>query len=145
MTSTIETDFVLSRRSAGSDTFFSPLYGFPPTGYESSENIWCSKVLHSVAVSSLATAWGNAIIHALSSESECVTPFKLSGIGTSQVISSFDYAERSERAIKAIALLDQWLNDDSGYDEETWPELKKSLDRERLSNRRLFDAESDPS
>jgi hypothetical protein len=51
----------------------------------------------------------------------------------------------AERVRKAIALLDQWLNDDSGYDEETWPELKKSLDRERLSNRRLFDAERDPS
>lgn len=51
----------------------------------------------------------------------------------------------AERVRKAIALLDQWLNDDSGYDEETWSELKKSLDRERLSNRRLFDAESDPA
>jgi hypothetical protein len=51
----------------------------------------------------------------------------------------------AERVRKAIALLDQWLNDDSGHDEETWPELKKSLDRVRLSNKRLFDAESDPS
>ena len=31
-----------------------------------------------------------------------------------------------------LALLDKWLQDESGYDEETWPELKVALDRERL-------------
>lgn len=47
-----------------------------------------------------------------------------------------------EKWIKqVIALVDQWLDDDSGYDEATWPELKESLDRDRPSNRRLFDAE----
>jgi hypothetical protein len=39
----------------------------------------------------------------------------------------------------AIALLDKWLDDESGYDEETWPELKAALDRDRPSARRLFD------
>lgn len=38
-----------------------------------------------------------------------------------------------------IALLDRWLQDESGYDEETWPELKEALDRDRLSERKLFD------
>ena len=38
-----------------------------------------------------------------------------------------------------IRLLDQWLQDESGYDEETWPELKEALDRDRLSRRKLFD------
>jgi hypothetical protein len=38
-----------------------------------------------------------------------------------------------------IALLEEWLRDESGYDEETWPELKKALDRDRLSARKLFD------
>ena len=28
-------------------------------------------------------------------------------------------------------LLKSWLNDESGYDEETWPNLKEALDRER--------------
>ena len=37
------------------------------------------------------------------------------------------------------ALLDEWLQDESGYDGETWPELKESLDRDRLSDRKLFD------
>ena len=39
----------------------------------------------------------------------------------------------------AIALLDQWLADESGYDEATWPEIKEALDRDRLSGRMFFD------
>ena len=35
-----------------------------------------------------------------------------------------------------IALLDQWLADETGYDEETWPELKQALDRDRLTDLR---------
>jgi hypothetical protein len=35
-------------------------------------------------------------------------------------------------------LLDEWLADESGYDEEAWLELKEALDRDRLSYRRLF-------
>lgn len=38
----------------------------------------------------------------------------------------------------AIRLLEEWLADESGYDEETWPELKKTLDENRLSSRKLF-------
>ena len=46
----------------------------------------------------------------------------------------------AERIEKAIQLLDEWMADESGYDEQTWPELKKALDRERdhISARRLF-------
>lgn len=38
-------------------------------------------------------------------------------------------------------LLKEWLQDESGYDEETWPQLKKALDAERtrVGARRLFD------
>jgi hypothetical protein len=46
----------------------------------------------------------------------------------------------SNRAVeKAIRLLDEWMADESGYDEETWPELKTALDQDRLSSRRFFD------
>lgn len=41
-----------------------------------------------------------------------------------------------ERADKAIALMDEWMKDESGYDEETWPELKEAL--ERNTGRKLF-------
>jgi hypothetical protein len=46
------------------------------------------------------------------------------------------------QAAKLIALLESWLKDESGYDEKTWPELKKALDREqdRVGARRLFGA-----
>lgn len=37
-------------------------------------------------------------------------------------------------------LIDSWLEDESGYDEVTWPELAKDLDAYRLSSRRLFGA-----
>ena len=45
----------------------------------------------------------------------------------------------SAKAVRLKALFDSWLCDDSGYDEEAWPELKAALDRDRLSYRRLFD------
>lgn len=35
-------------------------------------------------------------------------------------------------------LLNEWLADESGYDEETWPELKAALQANRSSGRRLF-------
>jgi len=37
-----------------------------------------------------------------------------------------------------IALLNQWLADESGYDEEAWPKIKQLLEENRTSNRRLF-------
>lgn len=39
---------------------------------------------------------------------------------------------------EAIALITSWLNDESGYDEKTWPRVKKSLEEHRLSDRKLF-------
>jgi len=41
-----------------------------------------------------------------------------------------------------IRLLQTWMADESGYDEETWPELKAALDRNRPPGaRKLFDDE----
>lgn len=43
--------------------------------------------------------------------------------------------------LAAIRLLDEWMADDSGYDEETWPELEAAIDRNRRAAgqyRRLF-------
>lgn len=45
-----------------------------------------------------------------------------------------------KRATSAISLIDQWLQDDSGYDEAAWPNLQRALEEDRLSDRRLFDA-----
>jgi len=37
----------------------------------------------------------------------------------------------SAQAAGLIGLLRSWLADESGYDEQTWPKLKKALDQER--------------
>ena len=55
-------------------------------------------------------------------------------------VSESSRPRHQTRPEAVIALLDEWLQDESGYDEETWPELKKALDRDRLSERKLFDA-----
>ncbi len=31
----------------------------------------------------------------------------------------------------ALRMLEEWMADESGYDEETWPELKAALDQNR--------------
>lgn len=48
---------------------------------------------------------------------------------------------RSADAASLIGLLRSWLADESGYDEETWPKLKRALERERrrVGARKLFD------
>lgn len=38
----------------------------------------------------------------------------------------------------AIQLLDEWLADESGYDEEVWPRVKAAIEENRLSYRRRF-------
>src|SRR5947209_627594 len=43
-----------------------------------------------------------------------------------------------ERAEKVIQLLDEWMADESGHDEEMWPKLKAVLEEDRLSSRPLF-------
>ena len=43
------------------------------------------------------------------------------------IIKSWD----QERADKLIQVLDEWMADESGYEEETWPKLRAALDRER--------------
>jgi hypothetical protein len=39
---------------------------------------------------------------------------------------------------RLLALVDKWAADDSGYEESTWPELRKALEEDRLSDRPLF-------
>jgi hypothetical protein len=56
-------------------------------------------------------------------------------------LAALDQLEPESRQAKAlVALIRTWLSDQSGYDETTWPELRKSLDSERRRRgaRRLF-------
>ena len=42
----------------------------------------------------------------------------------------------------ARALLRQWMEDGSGYDERVWPQVKQMIEENRLSDRKRFaDAE----
>ncbi|RJP33873.1 MAG: hypothetical protein C4527_03660 [Candidatus Omnitrophota bacterium] len=45
---------------------------------------------------------------------------------------------QENRNAKAIKLLDEWLSDQSGYDENVWPKLKKLIEVHRLSARKQF-------
>ena len=56
------------------------------------------------------------------------------------ILSLRKVEERRRRNEAMIQLLDEWMADESGYDEETWPLLKEALDRERerIGARRLF-------
>ena len=38
----------------------------------------------------------------------------------------------------AIRLMAEWIADESGYDEEVWPRVKKAIEDNRLSHRRRF-------
>jgi len=40
----------------------------------------------------------------------------------------------------AIHLIEEWLADDSGYDETVWEKVKATIEDNRLSERRRFDA-----
>lgn len=48
-------------------------------------------------------------------------------------------AARPEPAgARAVALIEKWLADGSGYDERVWPQLKASIEDNRLSDRKRF-------
>jgi hypothetical protein len=38
----------------------------------------------------------------------------------------------------ARALLAEWMADESGYDERVWPEVKRLIEENRLSDRKRF-------
>ena len=50
--------------------------------------------------------------------------------------------EWKSRAAKVIRMLDKWAVDDSGYDEQTLPDLKKALNHNRTGARRLFNGKA---
>lgn len=46
--------------------------------------------------------------------------------------------ERMQKDLACIQLVNEWLADESGYDEEAWPKLKQLLEENRSSDRSLF-------
>lgn len=47
-------------------------------------------------------------------------------------------SEQLRRAEEVRQVLAEWLADDSGYDERTWPEVKRGLEESRTSSRPIF-------
>lgn len=45
----------------------------------------------------------------------------------------------SARSQSAINLLNEWLADESGYDEHAWPAARKAIAENALSSRKRFD------
>lgn len=62
-------------------------------------------------------------------------------------LAVLDFSRRLKKEEKlpnlaAIKLLDEWMADETGYAEETWPELEEALDRNRREAgqyRKLFE------
>ena len=46
--------------------------------------------------------------------------------------------DQQARAQAVIRALREWMADESGYDEENWPKLKKVLEESHDSDRKLF-------
>ncbi len=53
--------------------------------------------------------------------------------------SSDAVAGQRQRNEAALHLLEEWLADDSGYDEQVWDMVKDTIETHRLSYRRRFD------
>lgn len=45
---------------------------------------------------------------------------------------------RRERYARLVALIETWLADDSGYDEDVWPRLRRGIEESRTSDRKRF-------
>lgn len=54
------------------------------------------------------------------------------------VLKCYEKPIRSTKSEKLQNLFNTWLNDESGYDEKTWPELRSALDESREGERLLF-------
>jgi len=99
---------------------------------------------HLLAVRSTALTESGIVLAAKLAESVSADEFQVVGRSietqaAESATSSHTNTEDRRRVEKVISLLDEWMSDESGYDEETWPELKTALERDRLSSRKLFD------
>lgn len=54
-------------------------------------------------------------------------------------VTKLDDGLQVHRNQAAINLLEQWADDESGYDERIWPQLKQAVEANRLSPRKRFD------
>jgi hypothetical protein len=55
-----------------------------------------------------------------------------------EVLIDAALAVQRQKKEAARRLLQEWLTDDSGYDEEVWPKVKQIIEDNRLSPRKRF-------
>jgi hypothetical protein len=65
-------------------------------------------------------------------------PYRSSDSLVTEAADSRAVEAHSARNEGAIHLLESWLNDASGYDEQVWPVLKEAIENDRLSHRKRF-------
>jgi hypothetical protein len=82
----------------------------------------------------MAKAWGYMlmVVQESPTSSRSLLPYDVS-----------DADERQRRGQVVKALLNDWEADDSGYEDESWPQLKAAMDKERhaIGARTLFSGE----
>lgn len=52
--------------------------------------------------------------------------------------SRFQAMPRADRYRRLLELIKSWLADESGYDEEVWPQVKAGIEASRMSSRKRF-------
>jgi hypothetical protein len=122
--------------AVGSAASIEPWYSRAKAVDWPNESDWDNLEAQSIAVNATGLVWKKAIAACMIDESTCVSTCTINGVVATQYYPTD--GPIPEQNLKAIELLDEWLSDDSGYDEETWPLLKNALENNRLSNRSLF-------
>ena len=57
---------------------------------------------------------------------------------TTKDIQAENLGPGQQNSEACIQLLNEWLADDSGYDEKNWPKIKAMIEENRTSSRTLF-------
>jgi excisionase family DNA binding protein len=84
---------------------------------------------------------GDALPSIGSAQSGGGNPLTPTSAGESRASSSILQVDPEEQARKneaLLKLLNEWMADDSGYDEQVWPIVKASIEENRLSDRKRF-------
>jgi hypothetical protein len=77
-----------------------------------------------------------AVLRGMLSQSASSVAVSLSPVGTQA--SGAEQPALPPENVRALALIDKWLADESGYDEEVWPVIKRDIEENRLSDRKRF-------
>lgn len=65
-------------------------------------------------------------------------PLRFSENTRTEDLSAAQLAEQKKKNQAAIKLLDSWLQEESDYDTRVWPQVKKAIEENRLSERNRF-------